>query len=136
MPVACGGTSLDTVPLAVSLLAAASFWFPMLIGRVRMSDGPGAMHARLRGFAEALASCSCFIAFAVMLMTAWSGETLPLAGACGVIGVGSALLLRSVYTQALRWAECAHGRCVGCGYDLAGLDGPGVCPECGETRAS
>ena len=126
--------SLDTAPLAVSLLAAASFWFPMLIGLVRMSDGPGAMHARLRGLAEALASCSCFVAFPVMLLTVWSGEALPLAGACGVIGVGSALLMRSVYTQALRWADDAQGFCVNCRYDLAGLEAASVCPECGETR--
>ncbi len=58
----------------------------------------------------------------------WSGIVLnSLVGAVGV-------WLMAVLPGAVRRARYRRrGRCVACGYDLAGVDG-GVCPECGAER--
>jgi hypothetical protein len=63
----------------------------------------------------------------IPLRVEWKGMFAGSALYTGVVGLAFLpLALR-------RWSRARHGRCLSCGYELAGLP---TCPECGRTPAA
>ena len=79
---------------------------------------------------------TCFALFLLPVLFPLPSGGSKLAAYVGLLlfAFGIIQAIRYELAKGERLKAMARGECPSCGYDLAGLDDGGVCPECGNTN--